>query len=237
MSMQRLLDIVAALRGENGCPWDREQTLESIKQHLVEECYELIEAIDSGEVARHREELGDILLQVALHSQIRDEEGAFSFDDVVETLCAKLIRRHPHVFGDTTVSGSDEVLRNWEAIKASEKRGSGRDAAVPRSSVEDVPKSLPALRKAHHVQARAARIGFDWAGSRDPLAAAQEEFEKLGAVSDGDNGRTKERVGDLLFALVNLGRERGVNAEDALNAAVDRFIKEFRRRRNSNVER
>lgn len=246
MPIQRLLEIVAALRGEKGCPWDREQTLESIKQYLVEECCELVEAIDSGDVDRHREELGDTLLQVALQTQMRHEQGAFSFDDVVETLCAKLIRRHPHVFGNTKVSGSAEVLKNWESIKASEKRGAaGKKCCVlPRSSVENVPARMPALRKAHQVQSRASRFGFGREEPGKAVAEAENAFAQLKGILAGsrDGKLLKEKMGDLLFALVRFGRISGVNAEDALNASVEKFIRRFadaqeKRKKNASARR
>lgn len=231
-SINRLLDIVAALRGEGGCPWDCEQTLESVKQYLVEECYEVIDAIDSGDAAKHREELGDLLLHVVFHAQIRKEQGSFSFDDVVDHLCAKLVRRHPHVFGDMQVSGADEVLRNWEAIKASERQSVNDDLEAPgdpRSAVDGVPRHLPALYKAHQVQERAARVGFDWTEVGDVMAKVEEELQEVKKVLPHGNqhGRIKEEIGDLLFATVNLSRFQGVNAEEALNGSVDKFVRRF----------
>lgn len=235
MSMQRLLETVAALRAENGCPWDREQNLETIKQHLVEECYEVIEAIDSGEAGRHCDELGDLLLQVVFQAQIQSEEGAFAFGDVVERLRAKLVRRHPHVFGDTTVSGSEEVLRNWEAIKASERGKSvgGEPEGANGTSVEHPPRRMPALRKAYQVQARAARLGFGRSVSGNAFSEVEARLRDLLKNVCGESGMTKEIMGDLLFALVNLGREYNVNAEDALSGAVEAFIRRFREENNT----
>ena len=171
-SINRLLDIVNQLRKEGGCPWDRKQTLESVKQYLIEECYEVIDAIDSGNDASHKEELGDLLLQVVFQAQIRKEQGSFTFDDVVNRICDKLIHRHPHVFGDTKVSNVDEVLRNWDASKALEKANNHQDSEnpqEPRSAVEGIPRFSPALHKAHQIQVRVARVGFDWTRVQDVL--------------------------------------------------------------------
>jgi MazG family protein len=219
----RLREVVARLRGEGGCPWDREQTLASLKPHLIEECYELVEAVDSGDAERHIEELGDVLLQVALHAQIRSEEGRFNLDDVAERLAEKLVRRHPHVFGNAVVSGSEQVLRNWEAIKAGEKQGEDR------SPFDGLPRHLPSLQKAQRVQSRAARVGFDWSRIEDVFDKVREELDEAAdAVARGGPERVGEEVGDLLFAAVNLARFAGVDAEDALRRTTDKFIRRFR---------
>lgn len=230
-AIDRLLEIMARMRAEGGCPWDREQTLESLKQYLVEECYEVIDAVDSGQAAKHKEELGDLLLQVVFQAQIRKEQGAFTFEDVARDIAAKLIRRHPHVFGGQAVSGSAEVLKNWEAIKAGEKHAAqsaaGRPAA-PRSIVEGVPRHLPALHKAQHVQRRVARVGFDWKEVREVVAKVEEELAEVkAALARGDARRVREEIGDLLFAVVNLSRFQGLNAEEALNLTVDKFVRRF----------
>ncbi len=225
----RLVEIVAALRAENGCPWDRKQTLESVKQYLVEECYEVVEAIDSGEPARHREELGDLLLQVVFHAQLQKERGAFSFDEVVENVCEKLVRRHPHVFGETRVADADEVLRNWEAIKADEKKKKNAGEGAVRSVVEGAPRHLPALYKADQVQSRAARVGFDWDRVGDVLAKVDEELAEVKSILAGpDREGLDNEIGDLLFAVVNLARFNGISAEESLNGAIKKFIRRFK---------
>ena len=219
-----MLDVVGTLRGEGGCPWDREQTLASLKPFLVEETYELIDAVDSDDPARHREELGDVLLQLVLHCQIRKEQGDFTFGDVAATLCEKLVRRHPHVFGDVLVSGSSEVLSNWEVIKSSEKEGG------PRSALEGVPNHLPALHKAQRVQARAARVGFDWSETVDVVAKVDEELAEVKQAVAADDRETevREEIGDLLFSVVNLCRFLHIDAEEALRATISKFVRRFR---------
>jgi tetrapyrrole methylase family protein/MazG family protein len=225
--ISRLLDIVETLRGESGCPWDREQTLESLKQCLIEESYEVIDAIDDEDVQRHREELGDVLLQVVMQSEIRREQGRFTFDDVAGAVADKLVRRHPHVFGDVKVKDAKGVLRNWEAIKSAEKREGGV------SIFEGVPRRLPALRKAQRVQSKASRVGFDWEDVRDASAKVDEELGELkGAVGAGAADRVREEMGDLFFALVNLCRFLDVDAEDALDGTIRKFVARF-----SEVER
>ena len=219
--MDRLLYVVDRLRGEGGCPWDREQTLDSLKQYLIEECYEVIDALDAESVTDHREELGDVLLHVALQARIRREEGEFSFNDVANGIADKLIRRHPHVFGDVEVSGSGQVLKNWEAIKVTEKK--------EPSVLHGVPRHLPSLQKAQRVQSRVARVGFDWSGTDDVLAKVDEELaETRAAIGSGDADKITEELGDLLFAVVNLSRFQGVNAEEALRATVDKFTRRFK---------
>ena len=228
-TLQNLLDIMAKMRAEGGCPWDREQTLESLKQYLVEECYEVIDAIDSGSADKHADELGDLLLQVVFQAQIRREQGSFAFEEVVDRICEKLIRRHPHVFGNTRVSGSQDVLKNWEAIKAQEKQkaAAGTPSDVPPPSlVGDMPRHLPALHKAHHLQKRLARVGFDWNQVHDVVAKIDEELAEVKqALAAGDAEQIDEELGDLLFAVVNLSRFQGLNAEEVLQRAVDKFAK------------
>ena len=219
---ERLLEIMRRLRAEGGCPWDREQTLQSLKQYLVEECYEVLDAIDSGDPRKHEEELGDLLLQVVFQAQIRAEAGAFTFHDVANRIAEKLIRRHPHVFGDVQVTGTGEVLANWDAIKAQEH-------AAPRSSVVGgVPRHLPALMKAHQVQSRAARVGFDWSQVHDVVAKIDEELAEVKeALATGDQAHVAEEIGDLLFAVVNLSRFRKLHAEELLADTVDKFARRF----------
>ena len=221
-ALDRLLDIVAQLRGPDGCPWDREQTLKSLKPYLIEEAYEVIDAIDNGDTAHHREELGDLLLQVALQAQIRTEQDDFNFDDVAHDLSEKLIRRHPHVFGDATAEDADAVRKKWDQIKAEEK---GNEQ---RSILAGVPLHLPALQKAQRVQSRAARVGFDWDKVADVIAKVHEELEEAHeAMQAGDQEHLAEELGDLIFAVVNLSRFHGIRAEEALNATTAKFTRRF----------
>jgi MazG family protein len=216
-SIQRLREIVARLRAPNGCPWDREQTHQSLKPHLLEECYELLEAIDAGDNGQLREELGDLLLQVALHAQIAAEAGRFSLDDVAEELADKLVRRHPHVFGENRLPDSDAVLKQWDQIKRDEK-------AERRSALDGVPLHLPALARAQKVQVKAARIGFDWADAAGALAKVREELVEAAEAAPPE---LEEEVGDLLFAVVNYARKRKVDAEQALLSATRKFSDRF----------
>ncbi len=221
--IERLRKIVSKLRGEGGCPWDREQTLQTLKQCLLEESYEVLDAIDSNDLAHHAEELGDLLLQVLLQAEIRKEKGEFSFDDVVEGLSEKLIRRHPHVFGDVKVAGSKDVLKNWEAIKSAEKK------AERKSAMDGIPRHFPSLQRAHKVQTRAARVGFDWVELKDVIAKVDEELEEIKqAISERDAGQIKNEIGDLLFSVVNLSRHHEINAEECLDMATSRFAARFR---------
>jgi tetrapyrrole methylase family protein / MazG family protein len=222
--ISRLLDVVDRLRGANGCPWDRKQTLESLKPHLIEECYEVLDAVDDGDPDKHAEELGDVLLHIALHSRIRAEEGAFDFDAVAHRIADKLIRRHPHVFGTAQAADTAQVLANWEAIKATEHGG-----ATPRSALAGVPRHLPALQRAQRIQTRAARVGFDWERAADVLAKVREEtVECEAAQAAGDSAALEHELGDLLFAVVNMARFAGIDAEGALRKTADRFSRRFR---------
>ena len=218
--IDRILDIMRKLRDpEKGCPWDREQNLESLKPFLIEECYELIDAIDSGDVEKHKDELGDMLLQIVFQVQLRQEKGQFGFDDICTNLAEKLIRRHPHVFGDTTVTGSKDVLTKWEQIKNTEKKNG------KRSVVDGVPNHLPALMKAHQVQSRAARVGFDWSAIHDVMAKLEEETKE--AMRSGNKEHIAEEIGDLLFSVVNLSRFQKLHAEELLAATVRKFSRRF----------
>ncbi len=220
--LARLQAVMARLRGPDGCPWDREQTLETLKPCLLEEAHELLETMDEESPGPHLEELGDVLLQVVFQSRIREERGEFALDDVAHALCDKLVRRHPHVFGDAVVDSSADVLRNWEAIKKGER--------PPRTSVLDgVPRSLPALLRAQRTQAKAARAGFDWpdaAGALDKIAEEAAELNE--AAAGGDAGAIRREAGDILFSVVNLCRFLDVDSEQALQAATDRFARRFR---------
>lgn len=221
--IERLLEIMRQLRGPGGCPWDREQTLDSLKSNLIEETYEVIDAIESGDRDELRGELGDLLLQVVFQAQICDETGAFSFDDVVTGIADKLVRRHPHVFGDVQADTSGEVLRNWEKIKKTEK-----DAGTPRSLVEGIPRHLPALAKAHLVQKRVARAGFEWDEIGGVIAKLEEELAEVKeAMEQKDVAAIREELGDLLFSTVNLSRYLGHESEELLNENIAKFMRRF----------
>ncbi len=223
--MDRLLAIMRRLRGENGCPWDRQQTLQSLKPHLIEEAYEAYEAMDANDPDRLREELGDVLLQIVFQAQICAENGQFSFDDVAEGIAQKLIRRHPHVFGEVQVCNADDVLRRWDDIKRAEKV----EASQSPSVVDGVPRHLPALLKADQVQRRASRTGFDWSETGEVLRKLDEEIRELkDSIASADRNRIGEELGDVLFTLVNLSRFVEVDAEDALNATTQKFIRRFK---------
>lgn len=218
-----LVHIVARLRGPGGCPWDREQTHETLRTYLLEEAYEVLDAINTRDNAKLCEELGDVLLQVVLHAQLANEAGRFDIQDVVSQQCEKLVRRHPHVFGDVQVRDSAEVLRNWERIKAEENN------PAPRQSVMDgVIPSLPALAFALEVSKRAVKVGFEWPDLQGVLDKFREEQVELAeAVAQGDRPRIEAEIGDLLFTLVNIARHLKVDAEQALHAMVRRFIVRF----------
>ena len=216
-----LVEVVDALLGPDGCPWDREQTHESLKKHMVEETYEVLEAIDSGDPDALCEELGDFLLQAVMHAQMDAITGYYDIYDVVQGIKEKLIRRHPHVFGDVQVADSDEVLSNWDAIKKSEKQ-------EDRSVLSGIPKAMPALLRAHEVSKRAVRVGFEWKQLEDVFAKMREEIEELrGAIESGSQEEIEGEVGDLLFTVVNISRWLKVEPEEALRKMVDRFSTRF----------
>ncbi|TMF75622.1 MAG: nucleoside triphosphate pyrophosphohydrolase [Chloroflexi bacterium] len=216
-----IFEVVHRLRAPGGCPWDREQTHESLRPYLLEETYELLEAIDSGDDAKMMEELGDLLLQVAMHAEIAAEEGRFDTAQVSEAVAAKMVKRHPHVFGDRSVANAEEVLRNWEHQKMDESRKAGSEDSV----VDRVPSTLPALAWALGLQKRAARVGFDFPSPAAAADSVAEEARELAEVSDHD--RAFEEMGDLLFAIVSLARSLKVNPEDALRVAGQRFRRRF----------
>lgn len=223
--LERLLDIMATLRSDTGCPWDREQTLESLRPYAVEEVYEVLDAIDRGDVADHCEELGDLLLQVVFQAQLRKEAGEFTFEDVARSIADKLVRRHPHVFGDVDVADSAEVLKNWNAIKEQEKAGKG---GAPASVLDKVPKALPALLKAHDLQKAAAKQGFDWPEIAPVLDKVEEEIRELRqALAAGDCEHAVEEYGDLLFAMANVGRHLKQSGEQALQDSCTKFRRRF----------
>jgi len=220
--IDRLVAIMQILRSPNGCPWDLKQTLSTLKEHLIEESHEVLDAIDSGDRNKLKDELGDLLLQVVFQAQLCREEGAFTFDDVAATITEKLIRRHPHVFGTVQVSGADEVLKNWEAIKKTERKDS------PRATLEGVPKSLPALHKAQLVQKRAARVGFDWENVQGAIDKLTEEVgEVQEAIAKGDDTAAGDEIGDVLFAAVNVCRFSGHNPEELLHRTIAKFTRRF----------
>lgn len=218
-----LLDIVRLLRSPEGCPWDREQTHQSIRRNFLEETYEVAEAIDEENPEHLREELGDVLLQVVLHAQMEAEIGRFDIDAVADGICQKLIYRHPHVFAQTQVSGSEEVLQNWEELKRTEKH-----QQTYTDTLQAVARSLPALWRAEKVQKKAGKAGFDWDSVDGALDKLTEELEELKtAIREGSNIR--EELGDLLFAAVNVSRFVEIDGEDALHAATDKFTRRFSR--------
>ena len=223
----RLLGIMDTLRDPGGCPWDREQTLRTLTPYLLEEAHEVIEAIESGDVRHHLEELGDLLFQVVFHARIAREAGWFDFAAVCDGIADKLTRRHPHVFADTTVSGSSEVKKNWERIKAEERKERGDK---PRSAIGGVPASLPALVRAERMTEKAAAVGFDWPDTAGVLAKVREELAELEhelAQPHTDHARVEAELGDLLFALANLGRFVKVHPEEALRGTLRRFEGRF----------
>ncbi len=223
-----LVSVMAKLRAPDGCPWDREQTHQTLKPYLLEEAYEVLEAIDDDRSSDLCSELGDVLLQVVFHAQVASEDERFSIDDVCQAIVDKLIRRHPHVFGDTAVDGSDEVVTNWEAIKKAERQSTQE---TDPSALDGVPRQLPALLRAQRVQEKARRSGFDWQNIEGPLEKMSEEFAELKEAwqrQTSSQDHVIEEFGDLLFALVNVGRFLPVVAEDALRQAVDKFDGRFR---------
>lgn len=215
--------IITVLRSPGGCPWDIEQTHESIRRNLLEEAYEVCEAIDDKDPEHLKEELGDLMMQVFFHSSIEEDKGVFNIDDVADMACKKLVFRHPHVFGETEVSGSADVLVNWEELKRREKAQS----TVTKSLV-DVAESLPALWRAEKIQKKAAKVGFDWpdvSGATEKLHEEIAEYEQ--AKAGGDRQQLEEELGDLLFTLVNIARFEDIDPEQALHRSCEKFIRRF----------
>jgi tetrapyrrole methylase family protein/MazG family protein len=218
-----LLDVMARLRGDNGCPWDKKQSHASLRPFLLEESYELLDALDHGDSQKIREELGDLLHQIIFHCQIAAEIGSFTAEDVLRDLKDKMVRRHPHVFSGKTLPDPDTVLKQWAQIKATEK-----DGETPKSALGNLPRSMPALARAQKITERASQVGFDWPDVVPVWQKLEEELEELKtACSSGDKQRTGEELGDLLFAAVNLSRFLGLQAENVLAQATERFIKRF----------
>ncbi len=222
-AIDKLVSVVTQLRAPDGCPWDREQTHTSMLPDLLDEVYEFFESADEGDDYGMKEELGDILLQVVFHAQIASEEQKYALDDVATAITAKLIRRHPHVFGDVKVNSTEEVLTNWEAIKSKEKGKEDR-----KYIADGIPEALPALFRAQKVQKCAAKTGFDWTEIAPVLDKVEEEFQEFReALASNDQEHAEEELGDILFSLVNVARHKGINAEEALRKTTKKFVKRF----------
>lgn len=218
-----LLRIMQILRAPGGCPWDAEQTHESIKKNLIEETYEVIEAINKNDKELLCEELGDLLMQIVFHAQMEQEAGCFGFDEVCDGVCKKLIERHPHVFGETEISGVDDVLTNWDAIKRKTKK-----QKTTTASMLSVPRELPALMRATKLQKKAADVGFDWNEVSGALDKLEEETAELRqAIDNNDKANMSEELGDVLFSAVNVSRFIKTDAEEALTSASDKFLARF----------
>ena len=225
VSFDRLVDVVAMLRSKNGCPWDLAQTHESLKADLIEEAYELIEAIDAKVPKKICDELGDLLMQVMLHSQIATDRNEFGVDEVIENLTEKLVRRHPHVFGSVVATNENEVLENWEEIKRGEDGNKDR-----KSSLDGIPHSLPSLQRAEKIQKKASRAGFDWDTTEDVLPKLQEEIDEIEeSIRNDDITEIEMEIGDLLFSVVNLCRFLNVQPEEALRKSTRKFADRFQR--------
>jgi tetrapyrrole methylase family protein / MazG family protein len=233
-AFQKLVNVMARLRAPGGCPWDREQTHATLRTYLIEEAYEVLEALDACDDAKFAEELGDLLLQVLFHAQIATEEKRFDIVDVITEIYEKMIRRHPHVFGDKNAKDSAEVLRNWEIIKAEERRKKGTaqssdDKGAPESILHGVPRSMPALLKGFQLTTKAARVGFDWHNIDGIFDKLQEETEELrGAMKQGKPADIESELGDILFVAVNLARFLKIDPEIAMNLANAKFSRRFR---------
>jgi len=218
----RLVEIMAALRGEKGCPWDKEQTRESLKPYLVEETYEVLEAIDEGDPEKIKEELGDLLFQIIFHCRIAEERREFDINDVIDKISDKMLGRHPHVFGGAPYETSEEVLKQWEERKKEE--GKGRE-----SILEGIPKEMPSLLRAHRIQSRAARAGFDWERVEDVFGKLDEELKEFReALLRDKKDEIEDELGDIFFVLVNISRFVGVNPDEALRKTISKFISRFR---------
>jgi tetrapyrrole methylase family protein/MazG family protein len=222
--VSKLVGLMQRLLAPDGCPWDREQTLATLVPYLVEETYEVVDALAAGDVDDHREELGDLLLQIVFQSELRFAEGRFGIDDVARGIVAKLVRRHPHVFGDIVAKDADAVLANWAKLKAVEKAEKGKHGAL-----HGIPASAPALLRATRAGEKAGAVGFDWTDADGPRAKVDEELAELDeARRDGDRSAMQRELGDTLFALTNLARRLGLDAEQALRDSTDRFASRFR---------
>ncbi len=228
--IEKLSNLVERLRGENGCPWDRQQTRETLKPMLIEEAYEVLDALDSADPVELKEELGDLLFQVVFHAQIAREKDEFDLADVINRSHEKMVRRHPHIFGEADLKTAEDVLKNWEDIKAAEKgiTSSSRPESG-RSLLDGIPSKLPALHRAYQMTAKASRVGFDWAQLEDILRKMNEEAsELLEAKSRQDSQKIADEVGDLLFVAVNVARFLGIDPETALGRSNRKFHNRFR---------
>ncbi len=222
----RLLRIMRQLRDPmDGCPWDLKQTYRSITPYTIEEAYEVADAVERGALDELPDELGDLLLQVVFLSQIAEEDGRFGIADVIDAICEKMERRHPHIFGTVDAAGADAVKANWEAIKDEEKAAAGRTSA---SILDDVPRGMPALVRAQKLQKRAAKVGFDWPDADGAIRKAREEIDELSAVAGKDDDAAEDELGDVLFSLVNVARKLGLDADAALRRANAKFDRRFR---------
>jgi tetrapyrrole methylase family protein/MazG family protein len=217
-SFEELVRIMSVLRAPDGCPWDREQTHMSLRKHLVEEAYEAVAAIEAGDDSEMRDELGDILLQVVFHAQIAEEEGRFDIDDVADAIVTKLLRRHPHIFGDAVAETPDAVMANWDEIKRHEK--------PEKTLLEGIAPTLPALTYAEKISRRAVSVGFEWETVEDVWAKVHEEIDELKAEAPGSPG-AEDELGDVLFSMVNVGRKMGIDPEQALRSTCAKFIRRF----------
>lgn len=228
--IDKLIRLVEQLRGDNGCPWDREQTRETLKPMLVEEAFEVLDALDAEDPVELKEELGDLLFQIVFHAQIAKERGEFDLADVIDRSREKMVRRHPHVFAGADLRTAEDVLKNWEDIKAAEKGAPSRSHPDSGTSLLDgIPRKLPALHRAHQMTAKASRVGFDWSSLEDILSKMREETaELLEAQSKKDVRKIADEVGDLLFVAVNVARFLGVDPETALGRSNDKFSRRFR---------
>ena len=221
--IEALIETVKILRGPNGCPWDKEQTMKSLKPRLLEEAYEVLEVMEEGG-KKLKEELGDLLLQICMQSEIQNEAGLFNIYDVAESINEKLIRRHPHVFGNEEVENSEEVMVNWEEIKKTEDSHKDRESAI-----DGIPITLPAMQKAYKIQKKAAKTGFDWENADGAMLKLEEEIEEVReAVREGDLSHIEEEIGDMIFAVINIARKLKVDPEEALNRTIKKFDKRFR---------
>ena len=223
-NLKKLVDLMATLRGPAGCPWDRKQTADSLKPFLIEECYEVIDALNEGDPDKVKEELGDLLFQIIFHARIAEERGVFTIGDVITTIVEKMTRRHPHVFGEDKLATDKEVLAHWEEIKKKEKGYEQR-----KSILEGVPQSMPSLIRAHRLQERAARVGFDWNRIDEALPKLDEEIAEFKeSLKTEEASKIEEELGDIFFMLVNISRFLDVDPEEALRKTISKFIHRFR---------
>ncbi|WP_331654213.1 nucleoside triphosphate pyrophosphohydrolase [Anaerotignum sp. MB30-C6] len=227
-SLGDLVDIIKRLRGEGGCPWDRVQTHESLRESMLEEAYEAVDAIERKDMENLKEELGDFLMQVVFHAEIEEEAGQFTIEDVIQGICKKMVYRHPHVFGDKEANTADEVLMNWEALKKEEKQITTQSEAM-----KQIPMALPALTRAQKVQKKAASVGFDFYETGGAMEKVKEEIEELTEAVEQGLGTEEEEFGDILFAMVNISRFLKINPEFALTKATKKFINRFEYVENS----